>query len=141
MWRKDKVCNMVTKKVDLSKPVQTRSGLKVRLLCTDRKDPYPIVGLISRPASSVEGARESLEVWRLDGSYLDPLKIEHPLDLVNAPVRIETEIWVNVYRDLVTRDLIFCAAHDTRKQADDHGCPNRFACVKVHLDVEEGQGL
>lgn len=50
--------------VDFSKPIQTRVGHPVRILCTDRKDEaYPVVGLV------LEGDQEHLKSWTVDGAY------------------------------------------------------------------------
>lgn len=71
------------KKIDFKKPVQTRSGCKVRVICTDRKSnvPYPVIALIS-----MEDGTESALYYNDCGRYCGDNR-EHPLDLINIPVK------------------------------------------------------
>lgn len=62
--------------LDLSKPVQTRDGRKVRILCTDRRGPAPVIGLVECASS------EALLLWSKDGKFSDYIS---PSDLVNVP--------------------------------------------------------
>lgn len=48
--------------IDYSKPVQTRGGQQVRILCTDAPGSHPIVGYIETGAGAVDAMR-----WRRDG--------------------------------------------------------------------------
>lgn len=69
---------------DPTKPVQTRGGLPVRILCTDRQVAGPperlcIVGLVRR------GGGEVLWSWNKDGSK--HLHFSSDLDLINIPVK------------------------------------------------------
>lgn len=68
--------------LDLTKPVQTRDGRRVRILCTDRKNlGFPVVGLITEK----DGIRELTAEWTIKGTYWET----HPSssDLVNIPQR------------------------------------------------------
>ena len=47
--------------LDFSRPIQTRDGRKVRILCTDRNAHYPIVGII------IESPEQRVETWLPDG--------------------------------------------------------------------------
>ena len=66
--------------LDFSKPVQTRDGQPVRILCTDRKGTsYPVIGLVL-----VSDHREDVSSWTAGGVYSlteDPC----PMDLIQAP--------------------------------------------------------
>ena len=64
-------------KLDLTKPVQTRDGCPVRILATDLRSEYPVVGIISRRGY------DEVETWTLDGNLVS--SDEHELDLVNVP--------------------------------------------------------
>lgn len=64
--------------LDLTKPVQTRDGYPVRILATDLRSEYPVVGIISHPDY------DEVETWTLDGAFVS--SDEHPDDLVNVPV-------------------------------------------------------
>ena len=67
--------------VDWTKPVQTRLGLPIRVLCTDQKvDDYPVVGLVTR-----ENGRENLETWDYDGNFIWGGETIDPDDAINVP--------------------------------------------------------
>ena len=78
-------------KLDLTKPVQTRDGRPVRILCMDRKSKYPIVGLVLKKDGS-----ETTESWLADGGYHYPACIGEN-DLINVPPK-PVKYFVNVYR-------------------------------------------
>lgn len=63
--------------IDFTKPVRTRSGLPVRILCTDAKGVWPAVGLIKHPSGHEETC-----CWRDDGRHSYLLS---GYDLVQAP--------------------------------------------------------
>lgn len=66
--------------LDLTKPVQTRSGLPVRILATDLRSNCPVAGVVNYPDF------DSFETWTLDGNYTPDGNDEYELDLVNVPV-------------------------------------------------------
>jgi len=67
--------------IDFSKPVQTRRGLKVRILTTEvRNSDYPVVGLVLFETSD----EETVETWTLEGEYIRGVS-GSGLDLVNVP--------------------------------------------------------
>lgn len=107
--------------IDFTKPLRTRDGRKVRILCTDRKGEAPIVGLI------VDDSGESLWTWHRDGAC-DASK-NNPLDLVNIN---EGTFWVNVYSGGA-----FSSTHATREAADSWAAEERLARIKVSW--REGQ--
>lgn len=52
--------------IDFTKPVQTRDGKPVRILCTDMNNPvYPVVGLVNY------GREEYVITWTIEGQMLD----------------------------------------------------------------------
>lgn len=67
-------------KLDLTKPVQTRRGLPVRILATDLRSACPVVGVVSYPDF------DSVETWTLDGKFAPDDNDEYEMDLVNVPV-------------------------------------------------------
>lgn len=77
-------------KLDLNKPVQTRDGRPVRILCTNRKSKYPIVGLVLK-----EDGSETTESWLADGGYHYPAGIGEN-DLVNVPPK-PVKYYVDVF--------------------------------------------
>ena len=81
-------------KFDPTKPVQTRDGRKVRILCTDARLSYchnegitmsPIVALIED--ESEHGAKDSVYFYTKEGSFYGTNNPE-PIDLVNIPERV-----------------------------------------------------
>lgn len=114
--------------LDLTKPVQTRDGRAVRILCTDRKGKYPIIGLMP---DRDDGSCEMLISWSGDGHYGGAANYK-ALDLVNVPQVIEG--WVNVYPDAIS------ILHPTRAEADRNASlPRRIACVP--FKATEGEGM
>lgn len=113
-------------RIDWDKPVQTRDGRSVRILCTDMEGGSDTVAGIVKDTDS---GFETAESWRPDGRYFSD---ESPTDLVNVPERHEA--WVNGYSDGA------CFAHRTREDADENASHiRRIACIKV--EFEEGEGL
>ena len=112
--------------IDKNKQYRTRDGREVRIYATDGVGTHTVHGAIK----TEQGWRSQL--WRDDG-YFVPYATDN--DLIEVKPRIKREVWVNVYPTDVTihRD----------KQAADCMCANssRIACVKLTIDVEEGEGL
>lgn len=76
--------------LDLSKPVQTRDGRPVRILCTNlRSATFPVVGI----ASHADGS-ESAYTWTAEGFFLGVNK-NSEADLINTPpkmVKVQAEV-------------------------------------------------
>jgi hypothetical protein len=113
---------------DLTKPVQTRDGRPVRILCTDAPGPFPVVGLIN--GEDLTGFR-----WTPSGrSNYGPH--ESPEDLANVPERFSFTRWVNVYQGFIGDGV-----YETRRQADTYGTDGRTACIEVTISGQVGDGL
>jgi len=94
--------------LDLNKPVQTASGKPVRIICSDKKGYYNIVGLISLSDNS-----EEIFAWSDNG--VQGFKYTHGYNLVNVPVR--SYKFMNVYSpDSQTAGVLLW---DSQKEADD----------------------
>ncbi len=115
-----------TKKFDPKKPVQTRDGKPVRIVCTDASGPYPIVAII-------EEQRGDAYRYTAEGDL--HLGHETGLDLLNVPEKFSRKVWVNVYPNRRT------AGHATRERADRKACPDRIACIEITIEGQEGDGL
>ena len=107
------------KELDLSKPVQTRNGRPVRILCTDAKGPYPIVGLMP------SGEAEHVGSWMVGGNS-SPYSWTQD-DLINVP-EPKRYVWLNVYRDGAS-----AALYTSRNEADRYEVGERVGCIKVEL--------
>lgn len=111
--------------LDLTKPVQTRSGVPVRILCTDaKKENGPIIGLIQ-----YKDGTESCYRWNADGRFMSP-DCEHDYDLVNVPDK--HVFYVNAYE----HDPLLVPQR-SREEADRNAAKDRIACVRV--EWTEGQ--
>ena len=114
-----------TKPIDWTKPVRTKDGRAVRVVCTDAPGSHPIIGI-------VEGVREPF-CWEVTGVYKEGLELG--IELENAPQRIQREYWANIYSDGAG------GLFETKKDADRVAGTERIACVPIPIDCEEGEGL
>ena len=73
---------------DPEKPVRTQDGRDARIICADKRGPYPIVALIS------DGDGESCGTYTCDGK-ISVSRESCPHDLINVPER--KTLWMNVY--------------------------------------------
>lgn len=119
--------------VDINKQYQTRNGKKVRIYCTDASGPYPVHGAVW----SEQSKEWDICTWTKEGKYNDKTEDNSDwlYDLVEVKPRIQREVWLNVYRD--NKQFVYT----TKEWADESKSPGRFACVKVVIDCEEGEGL
>lgn len=76
--------------LDLTKPVQTKSGRKARILCCDREGEKPIVALVGYQHSRSKG--EDVLYYHPDGMFAGTAS---EYDLVNIPERCSR--FANIY--------------------------------------------
>lgn len=112
--------------IDKSKQYRTRDGREVRIYATDGGGHRPIHGAIREDGNWVA------YTWLYDG-----VAALHCNSLIEVRPRIKREVWVNVYPAFLDRDMV----HSTKRMADQEAAPYRIACVKLTIDVEEGEGL
>lgn len=118
--------------IDWNKPVQTKDGRKVRVLCTDGPNPrFPVVG-------AIEGWFNT-EQWTKDGCFSLLHHGYHDNDLINTPEK--HELWVNVWKG--SEGTIFLFNFLSKKDADaDADVTGRSTLVaRIHREFEEGEGL
>ena len=91
-----------------SRKLVTGDGRKVKILCTNRKSPYPIVALVKLSDNTTE------DVWTYtkDGEY--EVDKSTTYDLFFAPEKHEG--WVNVYEEGTNRYLEGCIC-ETKEEA------------------------
>lgn len=119
-------------KIDFTKPVRTKDGKSVRILCTDALGCYPVIGLIDGHGSYS---------WALDGTFdlTTSTNSKNSLENIPPPPR---EWWVNVYGSK-NRSLLYSGdVYHSREDADRTSTESmsgvfRIACVKI----TEGEGL
>ena len=116
-------------KKNQNRKVVTRDGMTVRILCTDSKNTYPIVALVSN------GEVESTENYMQDGSYLE--NEENKFDLFfDVPLK---HGWVNLYRTEKGM-IIFGNVRETKEDALDELENTANICKHIdtiHIEWEE----
>lgn len=110
--------------IDFNKPVQTRDGRKVRILCTDGQHPiFPIVGFIGDEADVYE--------WTRDGAYNDQSFRQEDVDIINVPERVER--WLNIYPGNVG------SINSSRKNADESVDSSARRIGVIRITYEDGK--
>lgn len=112
--------------LDLSKPVQTRRGEPVRILCTDAELISPVIGL-------VQGTVQRLSSWSLTGRYVSAY--ESPSDLINVPPKpVEREVYVFMHQN--KQGHVFTVVHEK----DWRPRENKLLAIKK-FTITEGEGI
>lgn len=106
-------------KINYDRPVMTKAGRKVRILCTDAPGTYSVIGIIEGNSTPTTWTKEGV------------MHILHPdseLNLANVPDRRSR--WVNVYANS-SKDT----THRSRVQADCSADSDRIACLELTYEV------
>lgn len=115
--------------LDWTKSLQTRSGLKARLIGTlNARQRTHVVAIMGEDGFEYE-SRYYPNGWKTEHA-------ENRKDIINVPERIKREVWVNVYERLG-----HIAGYTERRIADNNATTNRLACVKVTIECAVGDGL
>ena len=119
--------NLCEFKKNPSRKVVTRDGKPVRILCTDAKGDYPIVGLIY-----YHDEREIPENYTENGScYID--NDESSSDLFFDSKQVDG--WVNIYKMPDTDQLEASCIFETKEEAEfyrgDDPKPNYVATTQI----------
>ena len=94
-----------------SRQVVTRNGLPVRIICTDAKDTFPIIGLVKGYCGTEYANR-----FKENGEHTDNYShIKSPFDLFFAPVKKEG--WVNLYDTRINGKMYTGSVFDTKEEA------------------------
>ena len=108
-----------------SQKVVTRDGRKVRIVCTDMKSRYKIVGIVYDKKDDTE----SVEVFQENGTLF--IHMTSNYDLFFAPVKKEG--WVNIYSEQEYRhpgENIF----KTKEEAIKYKDINYIATIKIEWE-------
>lgn len=110
--------------IDLTKPVQTRDGLKAVIISVNDAAGQPVVAAVRERNG-----------WRIQRFYEDGLWTKlgglGSNDLVNVPEKVK--VWVNLYNETC------CSVWPSKEIADLSAIKTRIACVEITYTV--GQGL
>ena len=113
--------------IDKNKQYRTRQGQEVRIYAVDGDEEMPIHGaILTKHGWKVNS-------WARDGKWCP--NMSDGVDLIEGKPRIKSEVWVNVYPGGIVN------VRYTRADANDDATSDRIACVKLTIDVEEGEGL
>jgi hypothetical protein len=114
--------------ISMDKNYQTQDGHKVKIYSSEGNIHNKIHGAF------FDSGKWIASEWYENGKFY---MNGHPssFDLVEVKERQKIERWVNVYRDGAL------AVHLSKEKADINRHPNCFACVKITIDCEEGEGL
>lgn len=119
--------------ISMDKKYKTRDGKEVKIYSVEGNYKDRVHGAI------MEDGKWLFARWTKDGGYSDDYVSE--LDLVEVKERKKFERWINVYVFGGVRAELG-GLHDTKEDAEDaRGDKKTFACVKVIIDCEEGEGL
>src|SRR5690606_23192331 len=104
--------------IDWNKPVRTKDGREVRVLCTDLVSPsgYPVLALVKDSCGY-----ERVQSYTIEGKYRRSGS-ENRNDLENVPEI--TNLWVNVYPNDV-------GGHVSKKDADFWAEDDRVALLRM----------
>lgn len=113
-----------------SQNVVTRNGKPVRILCTDAKGDYPVVGLVYCTDGD---ERESPESFTENGSY-DISNEENYRDLFFAPK--QGEGWVNLYKheDGLIAGYVFATKEQAEVYYRKEPRPNYVTTTKINWE-------
>ena len=122
--------------IDFSKPVRTKAGTPVRIICTDREGEYPVIGLIR-----VQGTYrwiEDIRTWTIDGeAYVGSTNNNN--DLENTPQ--EMSRWMNLYRKTIGEKhfkYFNGSFFDTRLEAKKEGKASAYYVDTVEVKWKVG---
>ena len=120
---------------DKAKTYKTRDGREVRIYATDGGGSHGIHG-------AVFTKMEALSSWEWIPCQWNSITLKSSLlvddyNLVEVKPRVKIEKWVNIY----PRGGGLTLQYATKELADKNAYSDRFACVKIVIDCEEGEGL
>ena len=112
------------------KKVVTKSGLNVRIICTDRKDlNYPIVVLIENKFTE----RENVLYYTKEGKiFTDVL---NNWDLFFAPEKKEG--WINLYRTETSSQYVTSNLYNSKEKAIETGRTSENYIATTKIEWEE----
>lgn len=118
----------MSKLIDLTKPVQTRDGRQVRILCCDAEGPYPVIALLRDFGGEVP------MTYTFSGCQYGPDQ-QSSSDLVNVPEKPKTysiRRWIGVDERGIVRE--WCSRPDE--------IVYRLSALKeITIEITEGEGL
>ena len=111
---------------DPSQKVITKDGKAVRIICTDAKQEYPVIGLLS-----LDDKSETTVYYKKNGRWL--ADNQDYWDLFFAPIKREG--WINVYKGVIENHLPYVGqkVYKSKEEAIKNKCSD---CYFTTLKIE-----
>ena len=113
---------------DPSQKVITKDGKSVRIICTDAKQDYPVIGLLS-----LDDKSETTVYYKKNGRWLADNQDEW--DLFFAPIKREG--WINVYKGVIENHLPYVGqkVYKSKEEAIRNKCSDYyFTTLKIEWE-------
>lgn len=115
--------------------VVTRDGREVKIICTDAKGNFPVIGLV--PDDMNDASSESPISFTTNGKYWNNQndRADSPLDLFFVPITHEG--WINIFKSsndiaFLGQSRIFESKEDAEKSGKD--CDSYAATIKIEWE-------
>ena len=113
---------------DPSQKVITKDGKSVRIICTDAKQDYPVIGLLS-----LDDKSETTVYYKKNGRWL--ADNQDYWDLFFAPIKREG--WINVYKNVIENHLPYVGqkVYKSKEEAIRNKCGDYyFTTLKIEWE-------
>ena len=113
---------------DPSQKVITKDGKSVRIICTDAKQEYPVIGLLS-----LDDKSETTVYYKKNGRWL--ADNQDYWDLFFAPIKREG--WINVYKGVIENHLPYVGqkVYKSKEEAIRNKCGDYyFTTLKIEWE-------
>ena len=113
---------------DPSQKVITKDGKAVRIICTDAKQEYPVIGLLS-----LDDKSETTVYYKKNGRWL--ADNQDYWDLFFAPIKREG--WINVYKGVIENHLPYVGqkVYKSKEEAIRNKCGDYyFTTLKIEWE-------
>ena len=113
---------------DPSQKVITKDGKSVRIICTDAKQDYPVIGLLS-----LDDKSETTVYYKKNGRWL--ADNQDYWDLFFAPIKREG--WINIYKGVIENHLPYVGqkVYKSKEEAIRNKCSDYyFTTLKIEWE-------
>ena len=120
--------NLEEYKKNPSQKVITKDGKAVRIICTDAKQEYPVIGLLS-----LDDKSETTVYYKKNGRWL--ADNQDYWDLFFAPIKREG--WINVYKGVIENHLPYVGqkVYKSKEEAIKNKCSDYyFTTLKIEWE-------
>lgn len=118
-----------------NKKLITRDGRAVKIICTDAKGNFPVIGLV--PDDMNDASSESPISFTTNGKYWNNQngRADSPLDLFFGPIKHEG--WINIFKS--SNDIAFLGQsliYESKEYAEKggKGCDSYAATIKIEWE-------